>query len=942
MEINGRREKAWSVVAPLPGDEDKAGSLVEKLGITPVLADLLVRRGLGDSSAARRFLNPEYKSLSKPETIPGMQLAVERIARAVQLQERVMIYGDYDADGVCSTALLKECLDPLLPVVDYYIPNRFTEGYGLNSDSIREIHSRGYQLIITVDCGIASVGEVELAHQLGMEVIVTDHHQVPKVLPNAAAVVNPKLDPDCDELAGVGVVFQLARALARRFPVIEPEKWLDIVALATVADIVPLIGDNRVLVREGMKHLRGEPLRPGMQALIKSSGLNNQDLQYWHLGFVLAPRLNAAGRMEDAGIAVELLLTGDETEARLKAEKLVVLNTVRQGMESDILKEAQVEAQLRLQQGDRILLLAKEGWHQGVLGIVASRLVEQFGKPVLMVAWDGPQGKGSGRTAPGFDLFQALNESREYLEKFGGHQQAVGIVVNRSQLEGLRQALNETAACRQEPPEERLIIDRQVELGDITPQLISEIRLLEPYGPGNSPPVFVARSVEVLQVREMGRNKEHLKLFLRHREKQVEAVGFGMADGSNLPFATRLFDVVFEPTVNIFRGQERLQLRLIDLKASDAPDDQRLSCPHPSPPNRVEELETFLVDRLADGHQVLVVYPTLRCLEKHLPGLRRILPSGLLRPIHGGLSSSQQRRQLKGLISGGRGVFLTTSVFFQYYIKKLDIKSVKAVALWLDESIFQEFQGYWRAIAPQDSRPRLTRSAVPQSSEIGRGRCIIYTNRRKTLHRLLSPGDLVEAGLNEPSDRIRVRLQYMESGKGNIFWDGAFGGAAPRVLTDQLYLADSPFGSYEIDGLLEQINCELPDIRICFSDQALDWNRRYLSSIYPEAETLAALQRGLMGVNGRITMMANGDLLVGGEPVKGNCRDISVRSGLRLLYEMGLCRLEKKGDGIFSVNLLDRDISRVKLKESPYYREGQEEKRCFEEWIRELPRSQEC
>lgn len=341
-----RRNQTWFVVDSVTNHDRLVRDLMHELNISRALADLLVKRNLSDVEKARSFLYPRIDRLSSPLSIPGMKEAAARIKKAIDLQEKVIIYGDYDVDGICSITILKEFLDKFLPQVGYYIPNRFQEGYGLNPDAIREIHSRGCELLITVDCGIASVEEVELAYRLGMEVVITDHHQPGSVLPEAEAVVNPKLVPDTgNELAGVGVAFYLIRALCQVFSGIDPLQWLDLVALGTVADIVPLTGDNRILVTEGMKRLK-ETGRPGLRALIESAGLRSCELQYWHLGFILAPRLNAAGRMEDARSAVELLLSNSETEARILADKMTVLNSTRQGIEAGILKEAQADTNL--------------------------------------------------------------------------------------------------------------------------------------------------------------------------------------------------------------------------------------------------------------------------------------------------------------------------------------------------------------------------------------------------------------------------------------------------------------------------------------------------------------------------------------------------------------------------------------------------------------------
>lgn len=935
-----RRNKVWSVVNPAINHEQMVESLVSELKISRVLADLLVKRNLADPEAARKFLYPEINMLSQSLLLPGMASAVGRIKEAVDRQEKVVIYGDYDVDGICSITVLKEFLDNLLPEVDYYVPNRFQEGYGLNPDAIRSIHNQGCQLLITVDCGIASLEEIRLAGELGMDVVVTDHHEPGPSLPRAAALVNPKLDPGkCTELAGVGVTFHLVRALGRVFPGVDPMGWLDLVALGTVADIVPLTGDNRILVKEGMKRFR-KTERPGLKALIEVSGLKGSDLQYWHLGFILAPRLNAAGRMEDAGSAVELLLTRDEVKARMLAEKMTVLNTTRQSIEAGILKEAQAEASHRVEQGEKVLVLAREGWHQGVLGIVASRLVEGFGRPVLLVSWDGEQGKGSGRTAPGFDLFQALDRCREHLERFGGHQQAAGVVVHRSRIESLRQALNEVAASScDEYPESQLVIDAELNLGEITMELARELLLLEPFGLDNPAPVFMLRSAVILNPRVVGKNKEHLKFQVQVRGQAgdpVEAIGFGMADYLEQPLATQLFDVVFEPEINSFRGRESIQMRVNDMKASDSLDNPGEFTYQIQERNQsfFERLENIIKNGIRSGSPVLVVYPTLRCLEKHLPGLKRIFPDSILAPIHGCLPETVSRRNLLGLESRRNQVFLTTEAFFRYGVKQRIVgQKVTGIALWPTTNLLDEDLMDWLIFKRETPEPILvtvTGSAIPE--RIGSGRRIIYTNRRKTMRTMSQAGDLEEAGVEDVIQRIQIRRQFQERGPRNIFWDGTFGGGLPSVAADQVILGDSPFGWYEIENLLAQITSELGEIAVCFTPDDLNRNRKYLEHMYPDREYLCSLYERLRAGRGNIRLpkrVLNGNR-------SGSSRDLALFSGLRILYQLGLCRFVSHNDS-YEVHVVPQDINSLDLEASSFYLEGIQEKMILDEWLVKLP-----
>ncbi len=933
-----RRKQIWSVAYSEANHEEKTRQLINGLGISRVVANLLVKRNMADLHMAREFLYPNLASLSDPYLIPGMAEAVTRIEKAIARQEKVVIYGDYDVDGVCSITVLKECLDLFMPKVDYYIPNRFREGYGLNVDAIRAISEMGCQLLITVDCGIASLEEIELAKKLGMDVLVTDHHQPGKALPNAVALVNPKLDPSTgNELAGVGVVFQLVRALSQTLTDIDPLKWLDVVALATVADIVPLLGDNRILVKEGMK-LLDETVRPGLKALIDTSGLSRKKLEYWHIGFVLAPRLNAAGRMEEATAAVELLLASSYQEAEVLAEKLTILNTTRQAIEGDIFKEAQDEAAYRVDQGDKMLVLAKEGWHQGVLGIVASRLVEKFGKPVLLVSWDGQQGKGSARTASGFDMFEALSRCRNHLEKFGGHKQAAGVALHRSQLESLRLALNEVAASSwDENQHSQIIIDGQLEFQEITPQLVHELSLMEPFGLGNEPPIFVLRSAKILNPVGVGKLEDHLKFQVQVEMGQpIDAIGFGMADFLEQPLSTQLCDLVIKPGINTFRGQDRIQVQVFDIKKSDSLDN-----PHVFPyliegekKHLFVRLENSIKERHREGSPVLVVYPTVRCLEKHFLGLQRIFPKRLLVPIHGCLSEAVKRRHLDGLKQGNKRIFLTTAMFLEYTIKKLEIREkLSGIVLWPEAGVINEDYDNWESFRLDKPEPNLVMAPDMLSESVCSCRRVIYTNRRKTLRRMFRQGDGVEVGLKDTVQRMRVREKFSSQELGSLFWDGTFGGALPPIMTDQMILGDSPFGWYEIDNLLAQVIDELPEIILNFSEEDLNWNRQYLDYLYPERDFLVSLYEKLRARSGRVRLPFATN--INRDKIKSN-RYLAFRSGLKILYELGLYQLVRRND-YYEIHTVSND-NNLDLRASPYYREGIQEKKVFNEWIAKLPK----
>ncbi|NLB17810.1 MAG: single-stranded-DNA-specific exonuclease RecJ [Syntrophomonadaceae bacterium] len=929
-----RKNQIWSLVE-LNGDHaDKAEHLMSEFSISRVLADLLIKRNLIDAKKVRDFLTPAYERLSEPFLIPGMQAAVPRIQAAIKNKERVVIYGDYDADGICSIVVLKEALELLISGIECYIPNPFDEGYGLNSEAIQMISEQGCQLLITVDCGISSIEEVELANRLGMDVIITDHHQPGGVLPEAVAIVNPKLDDSTDknDLAGVGVAFQLVRALAQCYEMINPREYLELVALATVADIVPLVGDNRILVREGMLQLK-ETNRLGLKALLEIAKLSGKDLQYWHIGYVLAPRLNAAGRLAEARSAVELLLSRSEMEARSLAEKLSILNSTRQGIERVIYDEACNEAMGWVEQGDSVLVMAREGWHQGVLGIVASRLVETFGRPVLLVSLDGEQGKGSGRAVPGFNLFKSLQACQQYLSKFGGHKLAAGVALHKSQIDSLREALNELAANAWDDPDEgqKITIDSVINSKQVDFQLLREIEQMEPFGLGNPSPLFMLRQATIIKPWRVGKKQEHLKFSVESDGKPMDAIGFGMGDLTDLLSANQFYDLVFEPVLNSFKGKDNVQLKVCDLKISDDPFNPTLFNDYRNSKRTqsvFESLESSIKKVINNGNPVLVMYPSVRCLNKHLLGLSNIFPPRLLAPVHGCIGEIERNRNIEALRNGNRRVFLTTSCFFRTKLGKMNLNSgLEGIALWSEDLSSHEALS-WQRFDREVISPVLLQEKQIDYEEIGSGRRIIYTNRKATLRRLYKPGYTTEAGIEDIGYRFRSREEFMLKETGCHFWDGAFGGGLPRIEANEFILGDVPFGNYEIDNCLAQL-VELPSmVYRLFSDKDIEWNRGFLSQLFPDYEALLVLYQKLLSRDKAVCSFLDkaisnpkADALQGGS-------GLALSSGLRVLSEIGLIR---KTNGSWEVKSCDFYVS--ELAESPYYQEGLEEKSLFDNWV---------
>ena len=546
--------------------------LTRELGIMPIVANLLINRGIRSVEAARVFLDCRLESLSQPGMMKDMDIAVTRILSAISSGERILVYGDYDVDGITSTTMLVKVLTRLGAQVDYFIPNRLEHGYGLHAGALQQIRTGGFNLLITVDCGISNVVEVEENNRLrGPEIIITDHHEPPAVLPPALAIINPK-QGDCPypfkELAGVGVAAKLVHALLEQAGE-GPEAWqayLDLICLGTVADIVPLQGENRILVKHGLSRL-ASTANLGLQALMRVARLTAGDMSTREVGFALAPRLNAAGRIGDPRWAVDLLLCSEPGEAGELALKLEHGNQARQKVEGAVRSEAvaMVEQDLALAK-KHVLVLAKAGWHPGVIGIVASRLAERYNRPALVINLENGEGKGSARSIPGFNIHHALVACSHLLETFGGHVQAAGFSVREENLARFAEELNNYAGRMITDdlilPEQEL--DDLISLEDISGLLIEQIAKLEPFGHGNPVPLLGCRAA-VLNCRAVGRSGTHLKLLVRGDGVELDGIAFNLGSYAPELSINDPVDLAFVPELNEWNGRQSLQLKIKDI-----------------------------------------------------------------------------------------------------------------------------------------------------------------------------------------------------------------------------------------------------------------------------------------------------------------------------------------------------------------------------------------
>jgi single-stranded-DNA-specific exonuclease len=559
-------------------DGGAATRLADALRLHPLAARVLAGRGLAEPEAAQRFLASSLQDLPDPFTMKGMDAAVARIVRALEAGEKIACYGDYDVDGVTSTALLAGFLRAAGADLVTYTPHRLVEGYGLNGDAVRKLAAQGVRLLVTLDCGITSVDEVRAAAALGVDTVVVDHHTVPVELPAASAILNPH-QPGCGyaskELAAVGVTFALVMALRRRLRELgrfgaggraEPnlKDALDLVALGTVADVVPLVGANRILVRWGLEVLAASR-RPGVRALKRVAGIpDGTPVSAGQVGFRLGPRINAAGRLDDAGRGVRLLLSDDAAAAQALADELDRENQARQEIERRILGEAMEDARARVEAGVRGLVLARDGWHAGVVGIVASRIVERFHRPAVLIALEDDAGKGSGRSVERFHLYDALAACAGHLARFGGHKHAAGVTVERARLEPFRAAFEAHAADRLTPEDlvPRTRIDGWVEERDVTERAAEDLAKLGPFGAGHPEPVFALRG-KADRPRTVGAGGAHLKLGLG---RGLDAIGFGLGD--RVPEAGSAVEAAFTVGFDEWDGARRLQLKLKDVRGA--------------------------------------------------------------------------------------------------------------------------------------------------------------------------------------------------------------------------------------------------------------------------------------------------------------------------------------------------------------------------------------
>lgn len=541
--------------------------IMTKYNVSKLVATVISNKNL--TSSVDVFLNPTRNDFYDPFLMPDMEIAVDRIIKAIESKEKVIIYGDYDVDGITSITVLKSFLKDRGLDVGSYIPNRLDEGYGLNKNAIENIVKQGYTLMITVDCGISCIDEIEYANSLGIETIVTDHHEPAETLPKALAVVDAKRKDNkypYNQLAGVGVCFKVAQAISKKYNLDEKEylKYLDLVCVGTISDIVPLVDENRVISKLGLK-LVAVTKNIGLRALIDSIGAKNVDSSL--ISFGIAPRINACGRLGYEQEALKLFFTENIVEAQEIARKLNKYNAERQQKEVKIYNES-IEMIENGEKNNSCIILGHKDWHHGVIGIVSSKVTEMYYKPSILIGFEDGEGKGSGRSIHGFDLHEALGKCQDHIERFGGHSMAIGISVKESEFDAFKKDVEQYVKnAHIEDLVPIIKIDKEINDNDIKIETVNELKMLEPFGEANKMPIFIYKNLKIDSIRALSEGK-HIKLTLRDKNIVIDAIGFNMGNLADDYLLGDRIDVVGSLEINKFNGRESVQINLKDIRKS--------------------------------------------------------------------------------------------------------------------------------------------------------------------------------------------------------------------------------------------------------------------------------------------------------------------------------------------------------------------------------------
>ncbi|MGI5911630.1 MAG: single-stranded-DNA-specific exonuclease RecJ [Syntrophomonadaceae bacterium] len=938
VEKTGHRIETSNIWEIKSTDKKLAENISNRLNISLLLANMLLQRGINTYEEAYYFLNANLIDLQHPFSLAGMELAVVRIRQAIQMEEKIAIYGDYDVDGICSVVLLKQCLDKLGARVDYFVPDRFTEGYGLNQQAVERLSRLEYNLLITVDCGITSVVEIQRARELGIDVIICDHHTPLIDIPEALGIINPKLDSpkELQGLCGAGVVFKLCQALCPDYALDKESSWLELAALATVADVVPLKGENRILVKYGLRRLPNT-CNIGLQALIKASNLEGKMLSSWHIGFVLAPRLNSAGRLYSAYSSIELLLSTNKDKAHELALKICDINSERKMLEEAVYKEADLQAQKEQEsENNLVMVLEGENWHQGVIGIVASRLCKKYLRPVILISWDQKIGRGSCRSLPGIDIYQSLSACSSYLIKFGGHCAAAGLSIDKGNYEQFVEAIRRWAIANisEEQLYPRQYADAELEPDQINEKLLQELAQLEPYGEGNPKPCFVVRGVKLQSAILIGKQKEHLRAHLESGDAEI--IAFNRSDLIEYPIKFCYYDILFEPKENDYGGKKKVQLRLADIKNSLVADEPRAVTEYG---RKLVQACYMSIEEIQAGRPVLFIYPTYRTLFKHRELMQSFFCPLVLNELHGHIHPSKRANLIDGFSQGLNRVYLVTIAFINYYLSKYSLpeKIKRIFALNPDQAIIDLQEKYQNCYIKTLQAPGRYTFTLGLADYDKRDRVLLYANRKTTVDSVTRNMEnlCIEAGINDIRQRRTIRRNFMQYG-GVLVSDGA-NTSVTGLDNTEVFFADAPYSIYEAEMVLNQLAAGTEKkARILFNRVDFEFNHRYLQRIYPGADLLKGMLIYCKKVRSNPFTTNLADIKAFLKAYLGqDTKPLEIMSALAIMADLDLCQFKKKGS-IMAIKLNDHDYSKLNIKDSIYYLEGRAEKKELSRFQRYL------
>ncbi len=899
-------------------DKAAAEELMQALSISELLAKLLVLRGITDPEEARNFLyQDDLSEISPPESLSGMTVLVERVKRAVTEGERIMVYGDYDVDGICSVVILMECLQYLGARVEYRIPDRFSEGYGLNSQAVEEIAAQGYRLIVTVDCGITSIEEAETCLKTGIDLIITDHHNPGVEIPRAYAVINPKLDEieNSRNLAGVGVAFKTALALTDGNPPgLLLQEWVILAALATVADVVPLKAENRVIVKKGLQ-LMAQTRRPGLRRLLQAEGLLEQRITTEKLAFQIIPKLNSAGRLETAAISIDTLLTKNQERADELVEYLLKLNEQRREIEDEMLQEAirVIEEQPEIL-AKPLLIVQGQDWNHGIIGILASRLVSKYHKPTLVMSWSNGMGKGSGRCVEGISLYDILAAGRAYLLRFGGHKMAAGLTVEAEHFPAFYEAAMEKAEeiMRQMPEVHVYHLDAQVTTQQLFEESANILEHLEPLGEGNPQPLFLVRGVEVDFHKRIGKKQEHVLC----RTGKLEGIAFQLADQVKKEQTVCRQDIVFAVSEHEYMGVRRLQMVIQEFCPTA---DYAGKCDLPEAPY-IENLRA-ITGRLIQNRPVLLVYDDTRALQKHRTSLQFYFRSAFFYILHGEMMPRERRIAEDALARGEGRIFLfTRSALLQWLENNRLPENLDCIYLCWN----RPREDGPLPLPPRVQVERWEKEEPPGEASGQRG--IVYVNRGSTSQRMQQkyPQHLSELQ-KIMEERCILRWRWRQEEK-PLFTDGVpvensgEGQSGPKWIE----LADVPYTLAEIYSWLK------PGLTlsVSFTEEDEQNARQLLERKYPTREILFAAVKKIiiqnLEINKLYSIPQDIFLKLCGQQTGESVTLMELEGVLRIFSDLGLCEYRKKGT-ILAIKLLSHANAGNK-EHSLYYCEGRESK----------------